>query len=261
MEKLKFIHKVSKGTRFNQIYIPQDMHKHFEAGDLVEVTLLEKKDSLFYSGYLNKLNDFKENLIKKIFLLLEKYKQIEQIFVVGSFLSQKQDFNDIDIILISNENLENEIYRLLIEKFEMKFHIITLQKNSFEDLIKYCPLTRGMLYFFVSNKEFMFPKKTELNKNHIKFLLMMPEDILNITLNPRVFYDSLRRLLTIERFLENQPLNPLDINKKIITLLGENLALNLRQNEPINDNIIKKLRDIIKLKLNNIYSILNKLDN
>ncbi len=67
MEKLKFIHRVSKGTRFNQIYIPLQMHNHFEAGDLVEVTLLEKKDSLYYSKHLNKLNEFKENLIKKIY--------------------------------------------------------------------------------------------------------------------------------------------------------------------------------------------------
>jgi len=249
----KFIHKVSKGTRFNQIYIPKSMELNFQAGDIVEVTLLEKSISIHYSKNLTKLSDFKVELIKNIFSKLDNFREIKQIFIIGSFLTQKQDYNDIDIILISEKNFEKEVYETLIEKFELKFHIMTILENNFKSLQKYCPMTRSMLYYFVSNKKFNLPKDTELNKNHIKFLLMMPEDLLTIKLKPRVFYDSLRRLSTIERFLENRSLNPLDINKEIKNILGEKIAIDIRNNEDINEDVIKKLRDIIKSKLKIIY--------
>ena len=40
---MKFEHKVSRGSKFNQIYIPTDKEKEFEPGDLVEVRLLKKE--------------------------------------------------------------------------------------------------------------------------------------------------------------------------------------------------------------------------
>jgi REP element-mobilizing transposase RayT len=258
MEKLKFVHKVSKGARFNQIYIPKSMELNFQAGDLVEVTLLEKSNSVYYSKTLPKLSEFKENLIKNIFSELDKFREIRQIFIIGSFLTQKQDYNDIDIILISEKNLEKEIYKILINKFELKFHVMSIPEDNFKSLQKYCPMTRSMLYYFVSNKKFNLPKETELNQNHIKFLLMMPEDLLTINLKSRVFYDSIRRLLAIERFLENRPLNPFDINKEIKNILGEKIVIDIRNNENMNDDLIKKLRNIIKSKLSKINKIINK---
>ena len=254
---MKFIHKVSKGTRFNQIYIPKNMEINFQAGDMVEVTLLEKKISINYSKDLKNLSEFKEELIKNIFSELDKFREIKQIFFIGSFLTQKQDYNDIDIILISEKNIEKEVNKLLIDKFELRFHIIHIQSDSFKDLQKYCPLTRSMLFYFISNREFKLPKG-EINKDHIRFLLMMPEDILKIKVSSRVFYDSIRRLRTIERFLENNSLDPLKVNKEIQNLISQNLSQDMRNNEPINDETINKLRDLIKSKLDKINSMIDK---
>ena len=253
MEKIKFIHKVSKGSRFNQIYIPKEMDMHFKAGDLVEVTLLKKRVSLYPSNNLKQLSEFKENLIKNIFSSLETFNEIKQIFIVGSFLTQKTEYNDIDLILISDKNLEEEVFVYLTDNFQLKFHIMVISEKSFQYLQKSCPLTRSMLYFFVSNKEFLLSEIIETDKKHLKFLLMMPEDLLTLKLKSRVFYDSVRRLITIERFLENKILNPILIEKEIANLLGEKPAIYLRSGEEIDEPTVKKLRDIIKIKLNNIY--------
>ena len=195
MEKIKFIHRVSKGSRFNQIYVPKEMEHEFQSGDLVEVTLIEKKSSIYYSSDLINLSEFKENLIKNIFFELNKFKDIKQIFIIGSFLTQKQDYNDIDIILISEKNIEKEVSTLLVDKFELKFHIMSISENNFKLLQKFCPLTRSMFFYFISNKKFKLLKETEINKDHIRFLLMMPEDILKIEVNSKNFYDSIRRLI------------------------------------------------------------------
>ena len=256
MAEIKFIHKVSKGTRFNQIYIPLGMKDRFDAGDIVEVRLLEKKSGLIYSPELKKqvkkLNSFKEELIQKIFGVLADYKEIKRAFIVGSFLTHKNEYNDIDILIISNKDNEEKINEILLEKFELKFHVMAISEKDFEKLIESCPLTRSMFYYFVSDKEFMLPKETKLNKKHIQFLLMMPEDLLKIKLKPRVFYDSLRRLITIERFLDEDKLNPLEIEKEIKNLIGERNALDIKVSEGLDETLLKKIRKIITSKLNKI---------
>ncbi|MEK6895389.1 MAG: nucleotidyltransferase domain-containing protein [Nanoarchaeota archaeon] len=247
----QFIHKVSKGSRFNQIYIPKEA-KDFEVGDIVQVRLLKKHYKLYYSNNL-KISEFKEKLILDIFSFLSQFKEISQIFIFGSFLTKREDYNDIDILIISDkEKIEQDIYESLINKFNLKFHIISISERQLNYLVHTCPMTRSMLYSFVSNKEFSLPSETRLDKNHIKFLLMMPEDLLNIKINSKIYYDNIRRLITIERFLEKKDANPLEINKELERVLEKNILKLTKDNESINENILRKLKKVIKNKLNNI---------
>src|SRR3989344_6685266 len=104
--EIKFVHSVSKGSRYNQIYLPKEVEKHFDVGDIVEVKLIEKKQELFIHKV--KLTGFKERLIKEIFEFLRKFKDIEQVLVVGSFLMEKSSYNDIDIIVLTKEEKSDE---------------------------------------------------------------------------------------------------------------------------------------------------------
>lgn len=239
------MHRVSKGSRFNQIYIPKEMEKIFEVGDAVKVELIRKKIKIFAENV--RLNDFKEKLIREIFSFLSRFN-IKQIFFIGSFLSQKIDYRDIDIFIISDEKIEAEIYEKLSEKFSLKFHLITIPEPKFKILSEICPLTRSMLYSYASNKEYKLPKQ-RIDKNHINFLLMMPEDLLKIQAGIRIFYDNIRRLITIERFLDNKELNSEKINSELKLLLGRLFEYSKENNE-ITKEIIEKFRKIIKLKLN-----------
>lgn len=80
----------------------------------------------------------------------------------------------------------------------------------------------------------------------------MPEDLLSVKLKPRVFYDSLRRLITIERFLEERSLNPLGIEEEIKKLIGDKSAINIKTNEEMGEILLKKIRKVIKSKLEKI---------
>ena len=118
-----------------------------------------------------------------------------------------------------------------------------------------------MFYYFISNMPFEINNgdklnKSEIDKKHIKFLLMMPEDLLKINLNSRVFYDAIRRLITINRFLENKELNPLEIEAELKELMGDSLFNYIKNNEALEDKIVEKLRNIIKNKLDKINKIL-----
>jgi len=48
MAEIKFTHKVSKGTRFNQIYIPLGMKGKFDVGDVV-THVFQKQSRKFYA--------------------------------------------------------------------------------------------------------------------------------------------------------------------------------------------------------------------
>jgi len=248
----RFIKNVSRGSRFNQIYIPTNMEGLIEVGDEVEVRLIRKHAELFYSKGLKKLSHFKEKLIKDVFSFLKKIKNYSLIFAVGSFLTEKISYNDIDIVIItgkSNNNLDESLYNKLIEKFNLKFHVLVMDENKFSHLLKICPLTRAMFSRFICDKKIAVPDEKSIDKKHIKFLLMMPYDLLDIKLSSRAFFDSIRRLNTIERFLDNKNLNMISINEELKKLLTPRMYHTIKNNENIEENSIQILRKIIKSKL------------
>ena len=253
VEKCKFMHRISKGSRFNQIYIPRKMEEVFEVGDLVSIELVEKKVQIFCSKKII-LSKFKEKLAGEIFSFLCDFKGIERIFLVGSFVTQKIDYRDIDLLIVVKNKekiIEEEVYNKLIDKFNLKFHLILIPEDRMTRLAEICPLTRSMLYCCVSNKKFTMPR-SKIDKNHIKFLLMMPEDLLKIKANSRIFYDSIRRLITIEKFLNDKEVNPRKINRELKQVLGD-LFEDIKDNEEVDENTINKLREIIKSRLKRVY--------
>ena len=257
MERTIFKHKISKINRYNQVYIPTELKEYFQPGDLVEVRLLKKESVIHYSPSLEKLDIYRGDLIKKILSFLSNYKKVKQVFVIGSFLTKKGKWNDIDLLVISEEASEEEIHNLLVDKFGFIFHVIVINQESLRKLERICPLTRSMLYYFCSNKEYHIPKERILDKKHINFLLMLPEDLLEINVKGKVFYDCIRRLITIERFLQEKDESIKLIDEELRKLLGDKLFVNLGEMELIGEGLLKDLRKIIKEKLLKIRRLLN----
>ena len=252
MQEAKFTHTISQGSRYNQIYIPKEMSSTFQVGDIVEIKLIEKKSQLYYSKNLSKLGEFKERLIREIFSFLSTNKEIKQIFMFGSFLTKDVDYKDIDIILVSEKEIEEQVYNALIKKFSLKFHIISIPEKGLEESLKFSPMTRSMLYYFVSNKPFTVSKEIKVEKNHLLYLLMLPEDVLNIDIGTKMLYSSLRRLVTMGAFLENKEIAPDKIDNELIKDLGEFILDRIKEGESLGDKNLEKVRKIIKIRLNRV---------
>ncbi|MBI4438764.1 hypothetical protein HY640_02440 [Candidatus Woesearchaeota archaeon] len=250
---------VSRGTRFSQIYVPKSMHGLIEPGDEVEVRLVRKGVRLHYSKGLQKLSEFKEGLIRDVFSFLEKTVNPVSIFVVGSFLREKTGYNDIDLVLLFGEKKPSEklVNYCLSEKFNLKFHLLFLDKGHFDRLLKMCPLTRTMFTSFVSSHKAEVPRETYVDRKHIRFLLMMPHDLLEIRLGSRPYFDSLRRLITIERFLKNKSLDASEINREMKALMNLHLYKKAGNNEEIEQGSVNLLRKLIREKLALIEELLN----
>lgn len=254
MVEKRFEHRISKGSRFNQIYIPLSMQTVFEAGDIVEVKLLRKKDKIYFSKNLKRIGDFKEKITNEIFSCLSKFSEIKQIFIIGSFLLGK-DYKDIDMLIIGrnvSERLERKIYNVLDEKIGMKFHILIISESNFLELLKIDPVIRSMILFSVSNKKTEISESV-IDKKHLKFLLMMPEDLLKVDVkNGRAFYDNLRRVFAVERFLEGKTEDIVEINKEIKKIIPEELYERARNSAILSKKEIEIIRRILKYKLRRI---------
>jgi len=99
------------------------------------------------------------------------------------------------------------------------------------------------------------PKK-RIDKKHVNFLLMMPQDLLEIEAESRTFYDSLRRVFLIERFLENKSEDSLVVEVELKREIP-NLFEIIKDNKPISKKDIEKLRAILKAKLANIKNLMD----
>jgi hypothetical protein len=163
------------------------------------------------------------------------------------------EYNDLDILLVSeNEKTDEKVNEKLMDEFSLKFHVISVSRKILERLLRVCPMFRSMLYYCVSNREIMGLPERGIEKNHIKFLLMMPEDLLDIELNSRIFFDNLRRLITIERFLEKKDTDPEIANAELEKRIGKDLTRDIRNNDSIDKITVEILRRIIREKINKI---------
>ncbi|MBI2136229.1 hypothetical protein HYU06_04100 [Candidatus Woesearchaeota archaeon] len=262
-QQLVFKSNVSRGSAFNQIYIPKSLKDAIMPGDEVEVRLLNKAVKLCYSKNLKRLNSYKENLIESVFKEISSAKisdKVNAIFVVGSFLAEAVNYNDIDLVLLAKETKEeikeNELARLTLSlgtKLSQKFHITTIKEDKLQSLIEYCPITKSMFNAYVANKEIKLNlAETKINPQHIEFLLMMPEDLLTTTLSSRIFLDNLRVLVTIDLFLENKELSYYNMMETQQTILGDELYARMKSNDLLFEDEIENIRKIFREKIKNI---------
>ncbi len=261
MGQAVFTHRISKGSRYNQIYVPSESENQFEVGDLVEVRLLEKKNVLYYSKNLENVGKFKEKLIEEVFAFLSNYHEVEQIFFFGSFLIKKIDYNDIDLLVVVKKDtveIEKKISADLTERFNLKFHLVTLAKENFVKPLEVSPLARSMLYYFVSNMNFTIPKETKIEYNHIMLELMMPEDLLTFRFDGgKVYYDSLRKLICIEHFVRRKEIAPDKIDDELASLIDKRKIDLLKKDAYVEKKLLSEIRTVIKNKINTIHKLLH----
>ena len=244
MQRIIFQKQVSKGSRFNQIYIPKEFNNRIQPGDIVQIKLVKKQIHLFYSDKMIKLSNYKKDLIKKIFSFLTK-KGIKQILIVGSFLYKIVGYNDIDIVIITKKKYP-KLESQLINEFNQKFHLIFYNETELKKIYKSDPIQRTMLNYFVSNQLIKLPKKKEFDKKLIEYYLMLPEDLLNVVLPFNQFKKNIKRLVTMEIFLDNKKLDINKINNETEKLTKDII---IEDFDYPNKSQIKTIRKIIKNKL------------
>lgn len=255
---LTFTKEVSKGSRFNQIYVPKSLNEVIEPGDIVEVRLVQKKKEEFYTTKDIAISPFKQRLIKDIFNVLRQYPEIQQAYIGGSFLTKVVGYNDIDIVLVVEKkaaSFEKELDHQLTTLFNQRFHVLSYTSEKLAYLLERCPILNSLLSVCVSNKPITFPEKKIKDSRYIKFQLMLAEDVLEVKLSSNTVYAAVRRVVTIQRFLDEKSLESSTIDEEIKNLIGEKMVQRLQSNDTLLEKEYEDIRSILRGKVHYITSL------
>lgn len=261
---MEIIAKVSKGSLMDQIYIPKN-REGMEAGSYVVVTPLMKKikqESSLYFYKTEELSEIKIILLKKIVSLIGSYlREYQNIIIAGSILEQGFNFNDIDIIIVTNHGKIPPIIEKEIEqKLSVKLHIISMTYKELIAGLKTDPLYQLILSKYISTNRLIYTAKKEINYKlldlHLLKSKILPDNF--DILSGKEKYNLTRNIIAIKLFIENKKMTNEILNEFIIS------AFKLNNIEELKNNIIEKNNfiNIYKKIYNDLYiKILKGIEN
>lgn len=252
------IKKISKGARFNQIYLQKNEGIGFEPGKSVVISPLEniiaKEPSIF--EYNVKLESLKREIVRLVFKIVDSHGHYDNIIITGSFLEEGFNFEDIDILIINPVNMEKDKLKDSIEQnIGVNPHLILIDSESFNKGLKRDPLFRLMIDRYVSIKRAIFRKDRELNYKLLDIYLLKNKnliegyDLFSIKQRKKL----LRDFISIKLFSENKEVTIKSIEKEINTLFGRDIIESLfyyGNNEEKHKFIAKLKKEFNKLERN-----------
>lgn len=255
---MEIISKISKGSKMDQIYLPRN-RVGFPIGSYVKIVpvVKPKRAAFFYYG-VKDIEPLKISIITEIISLIEKYTQPENIIITGSFLEDGFTFNDIDVLLITEEKEIKNLQRILEEKVKMKIHLFFMTNNTFNKKRTIDPILALMLSKCITTARLPPIKKRELNYKLLDMLLLPCE---TFPLNYEQYsgkekYYYLRSLFTIAAFIDGDKISKEELDKGIedfFTVTVEDIKQNLIEDKQA---FIKKFKSMYSRTFNKIMEII-----
>lgn len=247
---MEIISKVSLGSKMDQIYIPKN-RVGFGIGNYVLIKSLDREiektplKKIYFYGIKN-IESIKLEIINEVFRIIDKsVENYENIIITGSFLEEGFHFNDIDIIVLTENTINFKIIGEEVKKNTgINGHILVLSSNDMVRGLETDPLYQMMLSRCVIQKRFIYKTKHTLNYHLLDLHLFKSKTLLDNfeVLNGREKYNLVRNLVTIYLYLGKNKVSVVLVDKEIKNIFGVNV-------QEIKDNILDEKDFIKKYKL------------
>lgn len=244
---MEIIGKISKGSKMDQIYISKN-RVGFGIGNYVLIKPLEEKkrnEKPYFYG-INFIEPIKLNIISEIFSNLDKnILNYENIIIAGSFLDKGFQFNDVDIILITQDKIDsNKINKKLEEEIGIKTHILVLNNDSFLAGLETDPLYPMLLSRCVAKKRFIYKKEQKINYKLLDLHLLKSKTLLGNfdVLTGSEKYNLTRNMVAIYLYLQAKKLTNELVDNEIKKSFGFKEINELKQNLINKDHFLKKYK-------------------
>jgi hypothetical protein len=218
---MELIAKVSKGSKMDQIYLPKN-RIGLPNGQFVIISPLDNKikPKLNFKPYyynIDNIEPLKLKIIEEIFSNLEEISP-DNIIIAGSFIEKGFNFNDIDILVICNKNLEiNKIKGGLENSLKIKIHLLVLDNKTLLDGLSKDPLYEMMLSKCITKERLIFKSKRKIDYKLLDYQLLKSKLLIDNfeILNGNEKYYFTLNLISIQLFIQGKKLNKKIINKEI----------------------------------------------
>lgn len=252
---MELIRKISMGSRMNQIYIPKEKIG-FNAGAYVVIKPIATSEitgRLFSYGSLH-LSSLKTKIAEQIFRIILRVAEVENIFIVGSFLEEGYNFNDIDIIIIAGKRDidKNKISAEIEEDIGVQAHLIVCDYPTLARGINSDPLFELMMSRYISIKRWITKKIRTFDYKKLDLQLFKSRALdKNFDyLTGKQKYDFIRNLIALKLFIEGERLTYHNLDNEV------KKSFSIKKGEILN-NMIADRKALIKI-YNSIFKSLEK---
>lgn len=259
------IGRISKGSKMDQIYIPKN-RTGFVIGEYVLISPLkentqEKEINKFYFNNIKNLEPIKTRAIERIINLINNKITPSNIIITGSFLEEGFNFNDIDILILSDKEIDVKKIKKEIEELEgIKTHVIVLDNKTLYSGLSSDPLYSLMLSKCVSQNRIIFRVKRRINYKLLDINLLKSKILID---NPEILngnekYYLTMNMVSILMFIQEMKLSKDLVNKKIEEIFDikiKNLQENTLQIQDFLKKYKKTFNDTFNLILNSIKKV------
>lgn len=232
----------------DQVYLPKN-RAGFAIGNYVIIKPLEEKkpvERLYFYGVKN-LEPVKLEIVQEVLSIIDRvFDTYENMFITGSFLDEGFHFNDIDVIIVTDDKLSPDTIRKDIErKTGITGHIVVLNNKELIKGLETDPLYQMMLSRCITKKRFVYKKKHEINYKLLDLHLLKSKTLLDNSdvLSGNEKYNLVRNMMAIYLYLES---------KKISNELVDNeikRCFDLKNIKELKQNLIDKKDFLKKYKL------------
>ncbi len=246
---MEIIGRISKGSKMDQIYIPRN-RDGFHSGQFVLITPLEGKKEekisrrkpIFYN--VKDIEPIKLRIIEEIFELIDLEIESKNVIITGSFLDKGFKFNDIDILIISEQKANRDSLREKIERdIGIKTHLLFLTNQELVVGLSYEPIYNVMLSKCVSEKRLIFNVKRKINYKTLDLALLKSKTLVDNfdELNGGDKHYLTFNMVSINLFVEGKKLNKENVNREIEKIFNIKM-------EELKDNIVDKKKFLFRFR-------------
>ncbi len=222
---------ISKGSVMDQIYVPKIRAPGFERGVTVAITLLQSKAiTEIYCYHVRHLEPIKKIIVDEIFSYFE---HVDNVLVVGSFLEEGFEFQDIDTVVLTEKSINNAAIKTHFKAaLGIDIHLICLPLKELLRGIGSDPLFQMLLSRFVAKKRLIVPKNRIIKYKLLDLHLLESKALIDgfDFLNGREKYKLVRNAVAIACFLDNKSLSASLVDNKIERYFGEGSVTGIKEN-------------------------------
>lgn len=213
----------------------------FSVGSYVVLQQLEQKKIVqrpyFYN--IDYLEPIKIEMIEKIFSLVDSMvESYENCIVVGSCLERGFHFNDVDIIIISQQiKNKKEIEQKMAQVIGIKAQIISIDQKALIKWMATDPLYHLMLSKCVAQKRFIMKAEQEINYKLLDLYLLKSKTLIDNTdmFDGNEKYYSVRNMIAIRLFLLQKKITKESVDREIEKIFRVKDVKEIQQNR-VNKN-------------------------
>jgi len=231
----------------DQIYLPKN-RAGFAIGNYVVIKSLEKKklvERLYFYGVKN-LEPIKLEIVQEILNIIDQaFDTYENILITGSFLDEGFQFNDIDILIVTDYKLSIDMIRDIIKrKTGIMGHILVLSNKEFIRGLETDPLYQMILSRCISKKRFLYKTQNKIDYKLLDLHLLKSKVLIDNFdfLSGDEKYNLVRNMIAIYLYLDSKKVSNELVDKEIKKYFGLKDIKELKQNLIDKKDFLKKYK-------------------